>query len=258
MKTDNPCEAKMEPFDSFWEAPDDIERGFKKFAKFYQRNYFRHLQVGPTDRVLVVSCGPGYFLKTLEQNGISNILGIDSDPAKINYAKKKNLNAKEAKATEYLKSNNNKYDVIVLEQEINHLTKDGVLSFLSLCHRNLNVGGRLVVHSLNGANPITGAEALAQNFDHFNTFTEYSLSQILEYCDFHVAHIFPLNLYIFYENPLNYAGLFVDTLLQGLFRLLFVFYGKHNRLFSKKIGAIGIKKSANLGHFTSSVTHILG
>jgi len=248
----------MEPFDSFWEAPGDMEKGSKKFTRFYQRNYFKYLKVGPTERVLVVSCGPGYFLKALEQNGISNTLGIDSDPAKINYAKKKKLNAKEAKAIEYLKSNNDRYDVIVLEQEINHLTKDEVLSFLNLCHRNLNVGGRLVVHSLNGANPITGAEALAQNFDHFNTFTEYSLSQILEYCDFQVARVFPLNLYIFYENPLNCLGLFADTLLQGLFRLLFVFYGKHNRLFSKKIGAIGIKKSANPDHFSSSITHIPG
>ena len=98
------------------------------------------------------------------------------------------------------------------------------------------------MHSLNGANPITGSEALAQNFDHYNTFTEYSLRQILEYSNFQEIEVIPLVLYVFYENPLNYIGLFVDTLLNLFFRLCFIFYGKENKLFSKKIAAICKKK----------------
>lgn len=243
MQLDKKLEAKMEPFDSFWEAPSNIEKGFKKFATFYQRNYFKYLKLDPADRVLVVSCGPGYFLNTLKNNGIEDVLGIDSDPVKIEYAKEKGLIAKEANAIEFLESNEKKFDIIVLEQEINHLTKPEILFFLKLCWQNLRPGGRLVVHSLNGANPITGSEALAQNFDHYNTFTEYSLSQILEYCDYQVANVFPLNLYVFYENPLNYVGLFADAILQAIFRVFFIFYGKHNRLFAKKIAAIGVKEA---------------
>ncbi len=68
MQIDQQFEAKMEPFDSFWEAPSNIEKGYKKFATFYQRNYFKYLKIDPTDRVLVVSCGPGYFLNTLKNN----------------------------------------------------------------------------------------------------------------------------------------------------------------------------------------------
>ena len=48
---------------------------------------------------------------------------------------------------------------------------------------------------------MTGSEALAQNFNHFNTFTEYSLRQILMHSGFQDIQVFPLNLYIFYENP---------------------------------------------------------
>ena len=71
---------------------------------------------------------------------------------------------------------------------------------------NLRNGGTLICHGLNGANPIVGAETLAQNFDHFNTFTAYSLRQVLEYTGFKDIRIFGLHLYVFYKNPMNYVA----------------------------------------------------
>ena len=134
-----------------------------------------------------------------------------------------------------------KYDVIIAEQEINHLTIEEILNFLELCKNSLNRGGLLIVHSINGANPITGIESLTQNIDHFNSFTEYSLKQIYEYSGFKEIKIFPLNLYVFYENPLNYVGLLLDRVLSIIFKFAFLFYGKSNKIFTKKIAAIGRK-----------------
>ena len=118
------------------------------------------------------------------------------------------------------------------------MTKDEIVAFLSLCHDNLRIGGKLIIHSLNGANPIVGAENLALNFDHFNIFTEQSLKQLLGYCTFDNIRIFPLKLYVFYGNPLNYAAILVDKLLTLFFRVCFKFYGKSNKIFTKKIAAI--------------------
>ena len=42
---DEDLTARMEPFDSFWEAPDDVERGFAKFGAFYRANYLSRLPV---------------------------------------------------------------------------------------------------------------------------------------------------------------------------------------------------------------------
>ncbi len=98
--------------------------------------------------------------------------------------------------------------------------------------------GTLLVHSLNGANPITGAEALAQNYDHYNSFTEYSLRQVLEYSKFRDIKVIPLNLYVFYTNPLNYVAILLDRINTLIFRFNFKLYGKFNRIFTKKIGAI--------------------
>jgi 2-polyprenyl-3-methyl-5-hydroxy-6-metoxy-1,4-benzoquinol methylase len=188
--------------------------------------------------MLVISCGPGYFVNLMQEMGCAHVLGIDSDPSKIEYARRRTLNCECRYAFDFLKSNQKPFDLIFVEQEINHLTKKEIADFLSLCHANLAAGGRLVVHSLNGANPITGSEALAQNFDHYNTLTEYSLKQVLENAGFEKICVFPLSLYIFYENPLNYIGLILDKLMSILFRLAFIFYGKSNKLFTKKIGAI--------------------
>ncbi len=234
--------AKIEPFDTFWEAPKDIEKGFQKFITFYRHNYLSHIPTNKDCAILVVSCGPGYFVNLLKKLHYSNVLGIDSDPTKIEYATKKGLNCITAEAVYFLKNKKNFYDFLFLEQEINHLTKNEIIDLFKLCHNALTPGGTIIFHSLNGANPITGAEALAQNFDHYNTFTEYSLKQILEYTKFHKINIIPLNLYVFYKNPLNYIGISINFLLNLFFKLLFIFYGKKNNLFTKKIAAIGIKK----------------
>lgn len=242
LDTDFQLTAVTESFDTFWEAPKNIEKGYDKFSKFYKRNYLKHISIKKDARVLVVSCGPGYFNYLLRNEGCSDVLGIDSDPGKVRSALTRNLNCQAARAFDFLKANDKPFDVIFAEQEINHLTKAEILQFLELCYDNLNAGGMVIVHSLNGANPITGPEALAQNFDHYNTFTEYSMKQILRHTGFRDIRVFPLNLYIFYENPLNYVGMALNAVLNLVFRASFIFYGKSNKIFSKKIGAVALKR----------------
>jgi 2-polyprenyl-3-methyl-5-hydroxy-6-metoxy-1,4-benzoquinol methylase len=237
----NNLTAKIEPFDTFWEAPDNIEKGFHSFGKFYHRNYLSHLPTNKDIRILVLSCGPGYFVNLLKEKGYTNILGIDSEEEKIRYAKKKGLNCKVAHAFDYLIETEEQFDLIFGEQEINHLTKDEIIQFFNLCKKRLNEKGMLIIHSLNGANPITGAEAMAQNFDHYNTFTDYSLKQVLKFVNFKNIKVIPLNLYIFYENPLNYIGLILNKFLNLVFILSFIFYGKKNKIFTKKIAAVCTK-----------------
>jgi len=230
--------AKIERFDSFWGAPEDIEKGFDRLQSFYNKNYLKYLQTDHNSRILVISCGPGYFLNMLKNNGYTNVLGIDSDPEKIKYAESKNLNCLCEEAFLFLEKNKTNYDLIIGEQEINHLSKDEILIFLELCWNNLKKNGTLIINSINGANPFTGAESLAQNFDHFNTFTEYSLKQVLNYTNFKEITIIPLNLYVFYKNPLNYIAIFWDFINTWIFSLNFMLYGKSNRIFTKKIAAV--------------------
>lgn len=235
--------ARIESFDSYWQAPDNVEEGYEKFYKYYKYNFLPHIPTGKAVDILVVSCGPGYLVNLLDDEGYINVLGIDSDPAKIEYATERGLNCKAERAFSFLADCEEGFDVIICEQELNHLTIDEMVDFLKLCRQGLRPGGKLVVYGLNGANPIVGAENLAHNVDHFNTFTEYSLKQVLELAGFQDIELFPLQLYVFWTNPLNYVGLAATSFLSFFFRIIFMLYGKNAKIFSKKFAASCYKEN---------------
>ncbi len=239
--SDDDLTARMEPFDSFWEAPKDVEKGYSRFGKFYRHNYLPHVPEDRNAQILVISCGPGYFVNLLVQEGYTNIVGIDSFPEKVAYARRRNLPCQVARVFGFLQANEQPYDLIFVEQELNHLTKQEILTFLEACWDNLRDGGTLIVHSINGTSPLTGSESRAGNFDHYNSFTEYSLRQILEYSGFSDVRLLSLNLYVFWRNPLNYVALLIDRINTLFFRLNFILVGKTAKIFTKKLGAVCTK-----------------
>lgn len=101
--------------------------------------------------------------------------------------------------------------------------------------------GPIIAYGLNGANPLVASENLAHNIDHFNTLTEYSLGQILELGGFTRIQAFPLKIYVFWTNPLNYAGLLVTGAFELLFRIMFKLYGKNVKILSNKVAAVAYK-----------------
>lgn len=228
--------ARIEPFDSYWQAPDDIEAGFKSFRAYYHHNYLQHLPDDKSVSILVISCGPGYLVDLLESEGYSGTIGIDSDPDKVQFAAKRGLNCHVARAFEYLQEKpESSFDVIIPEQELSHLTHAETIAFLKLCRSRLKKDGRLITYTLNGANPLVGAENLAHNIDHFYTVTEYSFNQLLELSGFRDIRIYPLKLYVFWKNPLNYVGLVSTFIIELFFRAIFALYGKKVRVLTKKI-----------------------
>jgi 2-polyprenyl-3-methyl-5-hydroxy-6-metoxy-1,4-benzoquinol methylase len=231
--------ARLEPFDSYWQAPKDVEKGFKSFTAYYKANYLARMPENRDASILVVSCGPGYLVKMLREHGYRNVLGIDSDSSKVEHARRHDLPCETARAFEFLETRTNAYDVIIPEQELNHLTLDETVEFLVLCRQALKPGGRVIVYAMNGANPFVGSENLSHNIDHFYNVTEYSLQQILELAGFRDIRVFALKLYVFWTNPLNYVGLAVTSVLELLLRVVFVLYGKKVRVLSKKVAASG-------------------
>ena len=229
--------ARLEPFDSYWQAPADVERGYSSFTAYYRANYLHRLPAARDTNILVISCGPGYLVNTLRQAGYTNVLGIDSDPAKVAHAERRALNCRTARAFEFLSEHAGAFDVILPEQELNHLTLDETIAFLKLCAQALRPGGRVVVYAMNGANPLVGSENIAHNIDHFYNVTEYSLTQILELAGFRKVRPFALKLYVFWKNPLNYVGLAITSMLEAMMRVIFQLYGKKVKILSKKIGA---------------------
>src|SRR5262249_19301197 len=129
---DMPLTARIEPFDSFWEGPANVEKGYHTFAQFYRHNYLRSLPSNRSARILAISCGPGYLVDLLTKEGYTNVLGIDSFPEKVEHAQRHNLNCIAAEAFPFLYGAPDTFDAIVCEQELNHLTKDEMVKFLQL------------------------------------------------------------------------------------------------------------------------------
>jgi SAM-dependent methyltransferase len=228
--------AKLEPFDSYWQAPEDIDAGYDSFYAYYQANYLGHMPDDKNAEILIISCGPGYLVNMLQQHGYTNVTGIDSDPVKAGHGVARGLNCLTAEAFPYLQDKRSQYDVIIPEQELNHLTLEEMIEFLRLCHVALNDTGYVVVYGLNGANPMVGSENLSHNIDHFNTFTDYSLKQILELAGFHRIRPMPLKLYVFWKNPLNYVGLTITTVYELYCRIMFKLYGKNVKITLQEAG----------------------
>ena len=169
-----------EPFDSNWQVPEDIEAGYTSFFAYYQANVLPHLPADKATPILCVSCGPGYLVNLLKERGYTDVTGIDSDADKVAHGQKRGLNCIAAQCFAFMKAATpEQYGAIVLEQELNHLTHPESIAFLKLCHRALRPGGTIYGYGLNGANPIVGAENLAHNIDHFSTYGEHSLKQVL-------------------------------------------------------------------------------
>jgi SAM-dependent methyltransferase len=233
--------ARLEPFDSYWQAPVDVESGYRSFSAYYRANYLPHLPEDRSARILVISCGPGYLVNVLTQVGYANVLGIDSDGSKVEYARRKNLRCETAEAFAFLAGKAEQFDVIIPEQELNHLTHAETIEFLALCRVALRPAGRVIVYAMNGANPLVGSENLAHNIDHFYNVTEYSLSQLLQLGGFTDIRPFALKLYVFWKNPLNYVGLAVTSLLELGMRVIFRLYGKKVMILTKKIAAVAAR-----------------
>src|SRR5450432_3509503 len=94
--------ARLEPFDSYWQAPADVDSGYKSFSAYYRANYLPHIPTGRDAKILVVSCGPGYLVDLPAQSGYQQVLGIDSDATKVEHARRRGLPCEVAQVFPFL------------------------------------------------------------------------------------------------------------------------------------------------------------
>jgi 2-polyprenyl-3-methyl-5-hydroxy-6-metoxy-1,4-benzoquinol methylase len=229
------------PFTTFCEGPEDIEGGYKLYFLFHAKNYFHRMPKDKDAEILVVSSGVGYFQYTLREWEYRHVMGIDSDQIKVEYAKSKGFNSECSNCFDFLEQAENKYDFIFAEQEVNHLTRDEFKLFLKLCHNALKPNGRLIINAANCANPLIATEYLGNNIDHYISITENNLKQYFLLIPFKEVEVFPHDFYVLKNNPLNYVARAVVKIIHTLLEIVFKMYGKHNAIFTKRLGVVAIK-----------------
>jgi O-antigen chain-terminating methyltransferase len=99
--------------------------------------------------VLDIGCGRGEFLELLRENDIGGH-GVDVDGDMIDYCASKGLNVEKIDAISYLeKIEDNSLDGIFLDQVVEHLDPDYLITMLRLCHNKLNYGYYILIETVN-------------------------------------------------------------------------------------------------------------
>jgi 2-polyprenyl-3-methyl-5-hydroxy-6-metoxy-1,4-benzoquinol methylase len=237
--------ARAEPFDTYWQGTRDLRKGFRDFEIYYRANYLKRIPADRNTSILVLSCGPGYLVNALVRARYTRVLGIDSDPAKIAHAVERGLPCRAEAAFDHLAAHPGEYDLIIPEQELNHLTIDETIEFLKLCYTALKPGGQVLVYAINGTNPIVAPEHISHNIDHFYNVTDYSLKQLLQLGGFERIEPFACKLYVFWDRPLNYVGWAITNTLELVMRGLFRLYKNPVRIMSKRIAAVAFRPESS-------------
>lgn len=242
MKTDDKKNLYSRYITTHFGKIHDNTQDFSRQYQYFRKNYLKHLPSDRDAKIVDLGCGMGHFLNFLVKEKYKNYIGIDVSEENIGFCKKKNFNVALADIFEFLTDTNDTYDVIVMNDIIEHLEKSEIIRLLQLILKALHHDGRLIIKAPNAANPIMASSSRYYDFTHELIFTEESMSQVLRITGFSQVFIYPQDLYIFYYNPLNYPAKFFNFLLNRTFRILFWFYGrKTTKIFTKNLIAVAIK-----------------
>jgi SAM-dependent methyltransferase len=137
--------------------------------------------------ILDIGCGFGDFLAYLEQQGYSNLRGVEIDPARVEASRRQTHAAiDETQDLEaYLRRLPDRFALITLKSVIAHFPREAAVANLRAMHDILAPGGLLIVETFN-ASRWTGPYVLYNDITHCWAYTEYSLRQILETAGFTV------------------------------------------------------------------------
>lgn len=211
-------------------------------VRLFRRNYLPHMPRNKDARILDLGCGMGHFLYALEKVGYRNYLGIDISDENIDFCRKRGFNVEKADLFEFLQSNNDYFDVVILSDVIEHIDIEEGLRLMGFVRERLSPKGIFFVATPNVSNPILGLSSRYDDITHKTGFTELSLSQILSTAGFNNIRIVGQDIYVFYLNPFNYIAKLVSKVLNLVFRTIFLLYGrKTTKIFTKHL--IGIAKN---------------
>jgi len=187
---------------------------YEAVSEGYYKIYGEFLPEDKDAKILDVGCGTGHFLYLLKKLGYTNYLGIDISKESVQFCIEhitKNVQA--ADVYEFLKRHNNKWDLIVMNDVIEHIPKERIVPILKLIYSNLVTGGVFIVKTVNMENPFC-TYTRYHDFTHEIGFTGNSLIQVLKMSGFNDMSIYP------YEAPKNYTYMIRKVVRWIIWRLI--------------------------------------
>jgi 2-polyprenyl-3-methyl-5-hydroxy-6-metoxy-1,4-benzoquinol methylase len=152
----------------------------KSLLEDHQLNYHQLLPANRDARVLDIGCGTGHFLFWLRELGYLNVLGVDVSEVAVEHCRAHGVEHVEliGNLGSFLESHPAQFDVVTMNDVIEHIPHGDMMNVLASVRESLAPGGRLIVKTLNMANP-GGLYLRYADFTHLVGFTETSLRQVL-------------------------------------------------------------------------------
>lgn len=172
--------------------------------------------------ILDIGCGWGHQLFILRHLGFTNLRGIEIVEDSWRIARQE-LGAgaivELADAFQYLVGQNDAFDVIILNDVLEHIPRQGTLELLRLIHGALKPGGIISVRVPNMSS-LLASFSRDLDFTHVVGFTEFSLMQALDLAGFSDHRLVPMRpkLFFSFRHPLRVLLRLARALLYGLNR----------------------------------------
>lgn len=222
----------------------DIREGEESFylqERYFVRNYLPHLPPRRDARIVDLGCGLGHFLFFLKRAGYTNILGVDVGRECIEFCRERGFPVVEEEICTYLSDLKVPTDAFILNDVLEHQTKDLMWLMLELIRKRLTPGGVLLVKVPNVAHPFLGTDSRYLDITHEVGFNENSLEQVLLMAGFTNVHVFGPDIYVTSNAFVNAVARGAAAVFDRLFSLLFKFYGRtETTIFRKNILAVAV------------------
>lgn len=152
---------------------------YENACKEYERLYAKFLSNDKKKEILDIGCGAGHFLYYLKKMGFENFLGIDISAQQIEFCKSVvTKKVKQVDVFEFLDGVENKYNLILASDLLEHIKRKKIIKFLGLVYQSLKKDGILFLRVPNMSNPFS-IDSRYRDFTHLSGFTDKSLFQIL-------------------------------------------------------------------------------
>ena len=175
-----------------------------------------------SSKIVDIGCGLGHTLYFFNKLGYKNTSGIEISQENINLLRKKGFNVKKEDAFDFLRKNQNSFDIITLFDLIEHFSKDEGILILDLARKSLKKNGIVIVETFNASHPFS-AKFYFDDITHETGFTPSSIKTLFNLSDFKKNKIFTINsFYIWHPNPLIH--LFRKSILVSIAKIVEIFY----------------------------------
>lgn len=212
-------------------------------VRYFKKNYLRYMPKDKRCRILELGCGMGQFYYFCRKQGYNHYFGIDASKENIMHIKScldKRAKVKVMDMFEFLskEDGSKKYDVVVLNDVIEHLTKPEIFAVLDGVKKILIRGGVFLIKTPNMANPYVSTAGRYIGIDHEIGFTEISMREVLTASGYKNITIVGTDVYVL--NPLiSVSAKMLAKLINLRLYFLSALYGRTTlHVFEKDILAV--------------------